>query len=121
MSEDCLSVNVIPPAGVSSSNNNNNTTTNKLPVAVFFNPGGWYEGGKSDPRYNTSFIIQQGVDMGSPFIAVSPNYRLSLWGFMYSQEVVDSGESPILGFWTRDWRCIGFRRILLPLGAIRKR
>lgn len=86
-SEDCLSVNVIRPAGVVSGSSN----TTKLPVAVFFNPGGWYEGGNSDPRYNMSFIIQQGVEMGSPFIAVSPNYRLSLWGFMYSQEVVDSG------------------------------
>lgn len=82
VSEDCLSVNVIRPAGVDSSK--------KLPVAVFFNPGGFYEGGNSDPRYNMSFIIQQSVDMGSPFIAVSPNYRLSMWGFMYSQEVIDS-------------------------------
>lgn len=83
VSEDCLSVNVIRPAGVDPSA--------KLPVAVFFNPGGWYEGGNSDPRYNMSFIVQQSMEMGTPFVAVSPNYRLSLWGFMYSQEVVDNG------------------------------
>lgn len=83
VSEDCLSVNVIRPSSIDSST--------KLPVAVFFNPGGYFEGGNSDPRYNMSFIIQQSVDMGTPFIAVSPNYRLSLWGFMYGQEVVDSG------------------------------
>lgn len=89
VSEDCLSVNVIRPA-----------TTNQsslMPVAVFFNPGGWYEGGNSDPRYNMSFLIQQGVEMGAPFIAVSPNYRLSLWGFLYSQQVVDAGVTN-LGF-----------------------
>lgn len=83
ISEDCLSVNVIRPAGVD--------TTARLPVAVFFNPGGYYQGGNSDPRYNMSFIVQQSAEMGSPFVAVSPNYRLSLFGFLYSQEVVDSG------------------------------
>lgn len=83
VSEDCLSVNVIRPAGVSSDA--------ALPVGVFLNPGGYFEGGNSDPRYNMSFIIQQSQEMGTPFIAVSPNYRLSLWGFLYSQEVVDAG------------------------------
>ncbi|KAJ4386628.1 hypothetical protein N0V93_009526 [Gnomoniopsis smithogilvyi] len=81
--EDCLSVNVIRPAGISSDAN--------LPVAVWFNPGGWYEGGNLDPRYNMSFIVQQSVEMGKPFVAVMPNYRLSLFGFIYSQEVIDAG------------------------------
>lgn len=83
ISEDCLSVNIIRPAGAS--------TATRLPVAVFFNPGGFYQGGNSDPRYNMSFIVQQSAEMGSPFVAVSPNYRLSLFGFLYSREVVDLG------------------------------
>lgn len=83
ISEDCLSVNVIRPAGVDA--------RARLPVAVFFNPGGWFEGGNSDPRYNMSFIVRQSMEMGSPFLAVSPNYRLSLFGFLYSREVVDAG------------------------------
>lgn len=32
---------------------------------------------------------------GKPFIAVSFNYRLSAWGFLSSQEVVDSGNTNI--------------------------
>lgn len=83
ISEDCLSVNVIRPAGVDAAT--------RLPVAVFFNPGGWSQGGNSDPRYNMSFIIRQSMEMGQPFLAVSPNYRLSLFGFLYSQEVIDAG------------------------------
>lgn len=83
VSEDCLSVNVIRPAGIS--------PETALPVGVFLNPGGYYQGGNMDPRYNMSFIVQQSQDMGTPFIAVSPNYRLSLWGFLYSQEVVEAG------------------------------
>lgn len=83
ISEDCLSVNVIRPADVDS--------TAKLPVAVFFNPGGWVEGGNSDPRYNMSFIVRQSMEMGTPIMAVSPNYRLSLFGFLYSEEVIDAG------------------------------
>lgn len=81
--EDCLSVNVIRPAGVSADT--------KLPVAVWLHGGGWYQGGNADPRYNMSFIVQQGVNEGKPFIAVVPNYRLSLFGFIYSQEVIDAG------------------------------
>ena len=39
--------------------------------------------------------------MGKPIIGVSFNYRLSGWGFLYSQEVVDAGLAN-LGF--RDQR-----------------
>lgn len=86
ISEDCLSVNVIRPH-----RDDEDDDGALLPVAIFFNPGGWYEGGNADPRYNMSFLVQQSVEMGKPFVAVSPNYRLSMWGFLYGQEVVDAG------------------------------
>jgi len=40
-----------------------------------------------------SFIVQNGVDLGKPFIAVSINYRLSFWGFGASKEILGSGET----------------------------
>ncbi|ROW17618.1 hypothetical protein VPNG_00819 [Cytospora leucostoma] len=83
VSEDCLTTNIIRPAGIS--------TDAALPVGLFLVPGGYFEGGNLDPRYNFSFIIQQAQEMGTPFLAVMPNYRVSLWGFLYGQEVVDAG------------------------------
>jgi carboxylesterase type B len=35
--------------------------------------------------------VEQSVKIGKPIIGVSINYRLSLWGFLYSNEVVGEG------------------------------
>ncbi|TAQ86582.1 hypothetical protein B7494_g5091 [Chlorociboria aeruginascens] len=83
VSEDCLTINVIRPKGV--------TINGSLPVAVWIYGGGYFEGGSLDPRYNISFILQQSVSMQTPFIAVSFNYRLAEWGFLFSQELLDAG------------------------------
>lgn len=93
VSEDCLTINVVRPHGVSSDA--------ALPVAVWIHGGGLTNGGSSDPRYNLSFIVNQGVDMGTPFIAASINYRLSAWGFLFSSELKAEGAGNI-GF--RDQR-----------------
>jgi carboxylesterase type B len=85
VSEDCLTVNVIRPEGVAPGAN--------LPVGVWIYGGGNYNGGNSDPRYNTSFIVQQSVQMRAPMIVVSLNYRLQGWGFLFGKEVVDSGNA----------------------------
>lgn len=51
------------------------------------------QGGATDERYNLSFIVQNGVDIGRPFIGISIAYRLSAWGFLSSQEVSGSGNT----------------------------
>jgi carboxylesterase type B len=55
--------------------------------------GGLYMGGASDLRYNLSFIVENSVEIGTPFIGVSIAYRLSAWGFLQSQEVSGSGNT----------------------------
>ena len=64
-----------------------------LPVAIWFHGGGNYQGGSADERYNLSFIVQNSVSIGKPFIGVSANYRLSAWGFLFSEQVADSGNT----------------------------
>ncbi|KAF6797614.1 carboxylesterase family protein [Colletotrichum sojae] len=93
VSEDCLTINVVRPHGVS--------PDAKLPVAVWIHGGGLTNGGSSDPRYNVSFIVEQSVRMGTPFIAASINYRLHAWGFLWSDEIKAAGVGN-LGF--RDQR-----------------
>jgi carboxylesterase type B len=93
MSEDCLYLNVVRPAGIDN--------TADLPVAVWIHGGGLVEGGAGDRRYNLSFVVEQSVYLGTPMIGVSINYRLSAFGFLNGKEVIDAGVANI-GF--RDQR-----------------
>ncbi|KAK7417449.1 hypothetical protein QQX98_004569 [Neonectria punicea] len=93
VSEDCLTINVIRPAGTS--------RKARLPVALWIHGGGFTNGGSSDPRYNLSFIVEQSVKMGTPMVAASINYRLQNWGFLHSEALAAEG-STNLGF--RDQR-----------------
>ncbi|KAI0125499.1 carboxylesterase [Xylariales sp. AK1849] len=93
LSEDCLYLNVIRPAGLSDASN--------LPVAVWIHGGGLYMGGSADRRYNLTFIVDNSVNQGTPIVAVSLNYRLSAFGFLSGSEALEAGVTNI-GF--RDQR-----------------
>jgi triacylglycerol lipase len=91
VSEDCLTLNVVRTAD----------DWDKLPVLVWFHGGGLTMGGSSDRRYNQTFIVQQATEAGMPIVAVSVNYRLQSWGFLYGKEIQEEG-STMNGF--RDTR-----------------
>lgn len=59
------------------------------------NRGGWYEGTSLDPRYNLSKIVNQSMFIDQQIIAVSINYRLSAWGWLYSNETLKEGSTNI--------------------------
>ncbi|KAJ5222198.1 uncharacterized protein N7469_008438 [Penicillium citrinum] len=92
-SEACLTLNVVRPANVNPHEN--------LPVAVWIHGGGFISGSSAESQYNLSFIVDQSVQMGKPTVAVSLNYRLHCWGFMWSKEIKEAGAAN-LGF--RDQR-----------------
>ncbi|KAH8172311.1 carboxylesterase family protein [Sarocladium implicatum] len=79
VSEDCLTLNIVRPSDVK--------PTDDLPVGVWVHGGSYVMGGSRDPRYNLSDIVKQSVKEGKPIIGVSINYRLSLWGFLFSKEM----------------------------------
>ncbi|ETI57176.1 hypothetical protein L916_00456 [Phytophthora nicotianae] len=85
ISEDCLTINVVRPSGVSEGAD--------LPVGVWIHGGGFTEGGSRDPRYNQSYIIKEATDAGMPFIGVSINYRLQAFGFLWGTAVKEAGVS----------------------------
>ncbi|GAB7334529.1 hypothetical protein MBLNU13_g06516t2 [Cladosporium sp. NU13] len=89
--EDCLTLNVVRTAD----------DCDKLPVLVWFHGGALVMGCYSDRRYNQSFIVQQATEAGMPIVAVSFNYRLSSWAFLYGKEIQEEG-STMNGF--RDTR-----------------
>ncbi|KAG7384478.1 hypothetical protein PHYBOEH_009435 [Phytophthora boehmeriae] len=83
ISEDCLTINIVRPNGISKGSD--------LPVGVWIHGGGLTQGSGSDPRYNLSYIIEEAVSAGKPFIGVSFNYRLQAFGFMSGTAVHNAG------------------------------
>ncbi|KAF2856865.1 alpha/beta-hydrolase [Plenodomus tracheiphilus IPT5] len=87
MSEDCLNINIIRPAGF------NDSEAAKLPVAVWIHGGSYQVGTSSLPNYNLTYIVQRSVEIGQPIIATSINYRKGGWGMLYSREIQGTGQT----------------------------
>ncbi|RPD56081.1 carotenoid ester lipase precursor [Lentinus tigrinus ALCF2SS1-7] len=79
--EDCLSVNVVIPAGTKPGA--------KLPVAVWIFGGGFEIGGPD--IYDGGVIVKRSIELDEPVVYVSMNYRVSAYGFLASKEVKDAG------------------------------
>ncbi|KAF5872377.1 putative carboxylesterase family protein [Botrytis fragariae] len=85
LSEDCLTLNVIRPAGT--------TPDSNLPVLIWIFGGGFYTGATADPQYNLSGITHVGQQTGQSIITVSMDYRLGVWGFLQTPQVLAEGGS----------------------------
>ena len=77
MSEDCLYLNVWTPA---------KSDKERLPVLVYFYGGGFVAGDGSESRYDGESMARKGI------VALTVNYRLSVFGFMAHPELTK--ESP---------------------------
>lgn len=62
-SEDCLTINVVKPAGECS--------VRDMPVLFWIFGGGFAGGSAADPAFNGSYIVQRSVELGTPIIFVS--------------------------------------------------
>ncbi|EGO01172.1 hypothetical protein SERLA73DRAFT_159669 [Serpula lacrymans var. lacrymans S7.3] len=80
-SEDCLFINVVRPAGVTQDSN--------LPVIVWLY-GGAFESGDSSSTNGTD-IVGRSLDLKTPVIQVSLNYRMNAFGFLAGKEVKAAG------------------------------
>ncbi|KAF7349076.1 Carboxylic ester hydrolase [Mycena venus] len=83
VSEDCLQLNVFAPRSA--------TPRSGLPVLVWFFGGGWVEGSSSDTDVGP--LVERSIATGEPIIIVTPNYRLSAFGYLGGKEVIDAGIS----------------------------
>ncbi|KAL3471049.1 carboxyesterase [Aspergillus californicus] len=86
MSENCLSLNVVRPAGL-------NDSSSLLPVMVWIHGGSYQVGTTGMSAYNMTYIVQRSIEINKPIIGVSINYRKGGWGFMYSIEIQGSGNA----------------------------
>lgn len=85
MSENCLSINIVRPAGISQDA--------KLPIVVWIHGGSYQVGTSALPYYNLTYLVQRSVEVGKPIIGASINYRKGGWGMMYSIEIQGSGNA----------------------------
>ncbi|WYZ38622.1 hypothetical protein EsH8_III_000536 [Colletotrichum jinshuiense] len=83
VSEDCLNLNIIRPSGTDPSS--------KLPVVVWIHGGGFAAGFGADGNTNTSYVIRDSVENGTPIIAVTINYRLGFFGFAAGRQIFAEG------------------------------
>ena len=77
-SEDCLYLNVYAPASAKQ--------TSKLPVMLWIHGGGFTAGAGSEPRYTNPALVAKNV------VLVTINYRLSVFGFLASEDLVKEGQ-----------------------------
>ncbi|KAF2803533.1 alpha/beta-hydrolase [Mytilinidion resinicola] len=87
VSEDCLYLNIVRPSS------SVRPGSERLPVVVWIHGGALNEGSANDLRYNLTFIVDRSVKIDKPIIAVSINYRLSIWGFITGNEAIHSGNA----------------------------
>ncbi len=87
MGEDCLSINIIRPAGVSAD------SYSKLPVLLWIHGGSYQIGSSAQPSYNLTYIVQRSAEIGVPIIGASINYRKGGWGMLYSREIQGTGNT----------------------------
>ncbi|KAI0805435.1 alpha/beta-hydrolase [Xylaria sp. FL0064] len=85
ISEDCLTLNVVRPHNV--------TEADKLPVLVWIYGGGLFAGSSADPQYNLSGLVRLSQDSSQPIIAVSINYRIGIFGFLQTPQVLAEGSA----------------------------
>ncbi|KAF8909723.1 esterase 1 [Gymnopilus junonius] len=86
--EDCLTINVFRPSGISSNA--------KLPVVrvTLFSSATSYGGGFQDGEasiFNASALVAQSIVRGTPIVYVNFNYRLGPLGFPQGQEAENRG------------------------------
>ncbi|KAJ7648066.1 carotenoid ester lipase precursor [Roridomyces roridus] len=81
VSEDCLNLDVILPTEAS--------PTSKLPVLVWIY-GGAFEVGNT-ALTDVRGTVERSIVLGEPVIIVALNYRVSAFGFLAGQEVLDAG------------------------------
>ncbi|KAF7316009.1 Carboxylic ester hydrolase [Mycena indigotica] len=82
-SEDCLTLSVFAPRNV--------TTQAKLPVFVWIYGGGFEIGNSADQDVRPT--VERSILRNQPIIVVTPNYRVTAFGFLGGKEVQQAGIS----------------------------
>ncbi|KIW74924.1 hypothetical protein Z517_11695 [Fonsecaea pedrosoi CBS 271.37] len=98
----CLHLNIYaPPQSVGVAEHS------RLPVFVWIHGGG-FNNGDNTTEFNGNHLVRRSMDLGRPIVIVTLNYRLNVFGFLSSREIVQEAKSldevPILNQGLNDQR-----------------
>ncbi|EXL99568.1 Alpha/Beta hydrolase protein [Fusarium oxysporum II5] len=85
---ECLNLLIMRPSKEALANHSLDAETTQLPVLVWIHGGGFTDGAATDPVWDPSRIVLRGLSKRTPFIAVSINYRLNIFGFGASSDML---------------------------------
>ncbi|CAK7231488.1 hypothetical protein SCUCBS95973_007935 [Sporothrix curviconia] len=84
----CLNLDIYTPASVNGSNAS--LSDKRLPVLVWVHGGSYQVGAGSVDAYDGTSLVRRGLEIGSPVVFVTINYRLGVLGFLHSKELAAS-------------------------------
>ncbi|RKL43833.1 hypothetical protein BFJ70_g4146 [Fusarium oxysporum] len=85
---ECLNLLIMRPSKEALANHSLDAEVTQLPVIVWIHGGGFTDGAATDPVWDPSRIVLRGLSKRTPFIAVSINYRLNIFGFGASSDML---------------------------------
>ncbi|KAM3431682.1 hypothetical protein MY4824_006992 [Beauveria thailandica] len=96
---ECLNLFVVRPSTAALAKHNIDAETTQLPVLIWIHGGGFKDGAGTDPVWDPTRLVLRSLRNKTPFIAVSINYRLGVFGFCGSSDIIasQSSDAPIRG------------------------
>ncbi|KFZ17017.1 hypothetical protein V501_01939 [Pseudogymnoascus sp. VKM F-4519 (FW-2642)] len=85
---DCLNLFVVRPSQTALSKLGSPDSNRKLPVLIWIHGGGFGFGAGTDPMWDPTRLVLRSISIGKPIIAVGINYRLNIFGFAASTDII---------------------------------
>ncbi|OJJ44589.1 hypothetical protein ASPZODRAFT_696556 [Penicilliopsis zonata CBS 506.65] len=85
---ECLNLFIVRPSPSALERAGLDAKNARLPVYFMIHGGGWGFGAGTDPMWDPTRLVARSVEQGKPFIAVTINYRLGIFGFGVSSDII---------------------------------
>ncbi|KAJ5937821.1 alpha/beta-hydrolase [Penicillium verhagenii] len=90
---ECLNLFITRPSASALTGAGINPKTAKLPVYIYIHGGAYSFGAGTDPMWNPDRLVKRSIDLQSPIIVATINYRLNIFGFGASSEIIQGQNS----------------------------
>ncbi|BCS04223.1 uncharacterized protein AKAW2_80024S [Aspergillus luchuensis] len=87
---DCLNLFITRPSAAILAAAGFSAQGVKLPVYVYIHGGAYSFGAGTDPMWDPARLVKKSVELGTPIIVATINYRLNMFGFAASSEIIQA-------------------------------